>query len=73
MTPELESALSELFVEDSASFKDVHGLMELAVQETLRQCMKIADDLSLSAGNDAAGGMAHVISENIKRLTVQSS
>jgi hypothetical protein len=73
MTPELEDALLELFIEDSVLFKDVHGLMELAVQETLRRCIKVADDLSLSAGNDAAGGMAHVISEHIKRLTVQSS
>jgi hypothetical protein len=30
------------------------------------RCAKIADDLSLSAGNDAAGGMAHVIAETIR-------
>lgn len=39
---------------------------EIGVKTERERCAKIADELSLAAGNDAAGGIAHAIAQKIR-------
>lgn len=66
MTPTLEAAFSEVFVSDSSLAADVRGLMELAVRDTMERCARISDGFGRGAGNDAAGGIAHAIGQQIR-------
>jgi len=66
MIPLLEEALAELFTEGSPVSKDVRDLMELAVQETLKQCIQVADDFGSASGNDSSGQVCFAISRQIK-------
>lgn len=50
---------------DKELVEDIWKLVEAAVLEERDRCVKIADTLSREACNDAAGGMAHAITQGI--------